>query len=211
MAARHNTAIIGVSHLTKATGPQALLRVSGSLAFVAAARAAYLIAPDPKDPTRRLLLPMKNNLARDTGGLAFRIEPAVVKSTAGDLSTSLIAWESEVVLLTADEALQAGTGSKKISALSEAVDWLRDVLQDGPVPAAKLYELAAVDGIAQKTLQRASREIGVQKAKGSMEDGWYWSLPKMANLSEDGQENGLGTFGEVDHLRDSDDMAEVEI
>src|SRR5579862_3079664 len=44
LASRHSVAIIGVSHLSKAVGAQALMRVSGSLAFVAAARAAYLVA-----------------------------------------------------------------------------------------------------------------------------------------------------------------------
>lgn len=48
LAARHNTAVIGVSHLTKAAGSQALMRVTGSLAFVAAARAAYLVTLDPR-------------------------------------------------------------------------------------------------------------------------------------------------------------------
>src|SRR5262249_30786898 len=40
LAAQHNTAIIGVSHLNKSAGSEALMRVTGSLAFVAAARAA---------------------------------------------------------------------------------------------------------------------------------------------------------------------------
>jgi hypothetical protein len=65
LAARHGTAIIGVSHLNKTAGPQALMRVTGSLAFVAAARAAYLVTSDKQDKSRRLFLPMKNNLGPD--------------------------------------------------------------------------------------------------------------------------------------------------
>ena len=47
LAARYDTAIIAISHLTKAVGAKALMRVTGSLAFVAAARAAYLVTNDP--------------------------------------------------------------------------------------------------------------------------------------------------------------------
>jgi len=38
LAAKHRVAIIGVSHLNKAAGTEVLMRVTGSLAFVAAAR-----------------------------------------------------------------------------------------------------------------------------------------------------------------------------
>ena len=74
MAAESGAAIVCVSHLNKAGGTEALLRVMGSLGFVAAARGAYLVAKDPEDETRRLFLPMKNNLAEDRGGLAFRVK-----------------------------------------------------------------------------------------------------------------------------------------
>jgi len=70
MAAERGVAVVCVSHLTKAGGTEAMLRVMGSLGFVAAARAAYLVAKDPEDPDRRLFLPMKNNIAEDRGGLA---------------------------------------------------------------------------------------------------------------------------------------------
>ena len=63
LAERHNIAIIGVNHLNKGSGP-ALHRSMGSVAFVAAVRAAWLVARDKDDADRRLLLPLKNNLAR---------------------------------------------------------------------------------------------------------------------------------------------------
>jgi hypothetical protein len=109
LAARHEVAIIGVSHMNKAAGTQALMRVSGSLAFVAAARAAYLVTKDPQDKNRRLFLPMKNNLGPDGTGLAFQIEGATVASTAGPLETSRVVWASDPVTVTADEAMEAET------------------------------------------------------------------------------------------------------
>jgi putative DNA primase/helicase len=82
LAAQHGTAIIGVSHLNKSAGTEALMRVTGSLAFVAATRAAYLVAQDPENPSRRFFLRMKNNLGPESAGLAFSIDAATVASRA---------------------------------------------------------------------------------------------------------------------------------
>jgi hypothetical protein len=202
LAARHDAAIIGVSHMTKAAGTQALLRVTGSLAFVAAARAAYLVTVDPQDKTRRLFLPMKNNLGPDATGLAFRIEGATVASSAGLLETSRVLWDSEPVPMTADEAMQAESLPGITSALDTAIDWLRETLADGPVPAEEVFSLAKADGIAKKTLQRASKALKVKKVKAAMTAGWSWSLPpKMAKSAEDAQVSDVATFEEVGHLR----------
>ncbi len=61
----HNVAIVIVSHLNKSPGTKASYRVTGSGAFVAAVRAAWLVVRDPDDETRqqRLMLAVKGNLA----------------------------------------------------------------------------------------------------------------------------------------------------
>ena len=73
LAARRRVAILAISHLRKQQGA-AMHRSMGSLAFVAAARATWLIAKDPQNPARRLMLPLKNNFGTDTTGLAFTIQ-----------------------------------------------------------------------------------------------------------------------------------------
>jgi putative DNA primase/helicase len=211
LAAHHNVSIIGVSHMSKAAGMQALMRVNGSMAFVAAARAAYFVGSDPTDKTRRLFLPMKNNLGPDSTGLAFRIEGATVDSTAGPLETSRVAWESEAVTLTADEAMQAETTPQDTSALAEAIDWLRETLAEGPKPASEIFKLASANGISKGTLNRAKSELGIKPAKAGMGGGWTWSLPpKILKLPEDTQEKNVTTFGDLEHLRDSREV-EVEL
>lgn len=214
LAARRSIAIIGVSHLTKAAGTQAIMRVTGSLGFVAAARAAYLVTTDPQDKTRRLFLPMKNNVGPDTSGLAFRIKGATIPCAAGSLETSAVAWESEPVLMTADEAMETENTPGRASALDAAVNWLRDTLADGPRAAGEVIEQAKAEGIAEKTLQRASRSLQVQKEKGGMKGGWIWSLPpKVANSSEDAQRSDVAAFGKIGHLREREreyDIADSE-
>jgi hypothetical protein len=78
LAVKHKVAVVVVSHLNKGGGGEAMTRVTGSLAFVAAARAAYVVQKDPEDPKRRLFQPIKNNLGVDDTGLAFRIEEKAV-------------------------------------------------------------------------------------------------------------------------------------
>jgi len=188
------------------------MRVIGSLAFVAAARGAYLVTADSQDKARRFFLPMKNNLAPDAPGLAFRIEGATVTSPAGPLETSRVSWESEPVSVTADEAMQAESASGGTSALDTAIEWLRETLADGPVAAKDVFERARAEGITEKTLQRASKDLNVQKAKEGMAGGWEWSLPpKVAKSAEDAHVSDVATFEKIGHLRGPQDgRPEVE-
>lgn len=131
LAARYGVAVVAVTHLNKSGGGPAIYRAMGSLAFTAAARAAWAVSKDKDDPARRLVLPIKNNLAPDAGGLAYRIEGR----GAGDCP--VVAWEPDAVNVSADDALtadarQAGAGT---GALEEATEWLRDFLAGGPQPA----------------------------------------------------------------------------
>jgi putative DNA primase/helicase len=189
LAGHHDVAIIGISHLTKATGMQALLRVTGSLAFVAAARAAYLVALDPQDQSRRLLLPMKNNLGPDTTGLAFRIHPMRIVSPFGEVVTSRVVWDSEFVYMSADEAMQGSERPRRRSAIADIVEWLHGTLLQCPLPAVEIFERAKAEGIAVVTLRRAANAMGIRKEKAGMTAGWVWSLPpKMIKNPEDAQD-----------------------
>ncbi|MFZ4699971.1 MAG: AAA family ATPase, partial [Candidatus Methylumidiphilus sp.] len=69
-----NIAIVGISHLNKTVLQGALQRVGGSGAIAEVARAVWLLEKDKANPSRRYMLPGKNNLAKDTGGLAFSFE-----------------------------------------------------------------------------------------------------------------------------------------
>jgi hypothetical protein len=211
LAAVHGTAIIGISHLNKSAGTEALMRVTGSLAFVAAARAAYLVAEDPENPARRFFLPMKNNIGPDSEGLAFRIESATVQSSAGPLQTSLVVWDSDPVTTTADEVMRT-QAPEHSSALREAEEWLQETLSE-PASAAEIARMAADAGISRKTLRRASESLKIVKEKSGMKAGWVWSLPpKMPIASEDAQRNCMGTFKKIGHLRESvEAIVEVEL
>jgi len=177
LAARHNLAIIGISHLTKTAGEQAIMRVSGSLAFVAAARTAYLVAQDQNDAARRLFVPLKNNLARDGTGLAYRIEGVNVPSLAGKIETSRIVWEPDPVTISADDAMQP-LPPQKASALADAKEWLGEILAEGQSLAAKeLFALAEEQDFSRQTLRRAAASLRIKPKKQGKAGPWVWSLP----------------------------------
>jgi hypothetical protein len=73
LAHTRRLAIVAVSHLRNQQG-SAIHRTMGSLAFLTAARAAWVICEDPANSDRRLLLPVKSNLAGRTDGLAYNVE-----------------------------------------------------------------------------------------------------------------------------------------
>jgi hypothetical protein len=63
--------------------------VTGSLAFVAAAR-IVLLAIEENEGGRKLLLPVKNNLGSKPPGLAYRLAQRIISR---DIVASHVVWE----------------------------------------------------------------------------------------------------------------------
>jgi hypothetical protein len=206
LAARHRVAVVAVTHLNKNAGGAAIYRTMGSLAFAAAARAAWAVSKDKDDPRRRLVLPIKNNIAPDTGGLAYRIEPTGVNGCPA------VAWEPDPVSVTADDALAGERDSGSGSAFDEAKDWLRDVLSGGPQPAADLKDRAKADGIKPRTLDRAKAALEVQATReGYASDGrWMWAMPHSApTTSKERQPQTVAHNGQVGALSEAAEAIEA--
>ena len=176
LAAQYRVAVLAISHLRKSLDGEAILRVSGSLAFVAAARAAYVVTRDPGDATRRLLLPAKNNLGDDRTGYAYRIEPTTV---TGGIATSRIVWAPDVVTVTADEAM-ATPREADAPRRSVAETWLGEILADGPVPVRRIEAEAKEAGMSWATVRRAAEGLEIVTEKTGYEAGWAWRLPNEA-------------------------------
>jgi hypothetical protein len=173
MAAETRVAVLCVSHLRKGEG-QAIYRTMGSLAFVAAARAAWIVTEDNTHPRRRLLLPAKNNLAPDTEGLAFSVEPL------GEDGAPVVTWEPEAVTISADDAMDTGRTKHgpEPCERQEAAEWLRSELASGSRPAKELIDDGKGMGFTERTLQRAFRSIQGKREKRGFSAGWLWSLPQ---------------------------------
>jgi AAA domain len=177
MADRLHVAIVAITHQPKGTGTAAMHRFIGSIAFVAAARAAYIVTRDPDDENRRLFLPVKNNLAPLGKGLAFRLEQRIVAEPG--IVASSITWDAAPVTITADKALAATDVAREgaASPRTEAEEYLRDKLSAGRVPVEEVNEHARALSIAPRTLARARKALGVRTVKDGFGGGWLLSLP----------------------------------
>ena len=181
MAARLRVAVVSVTHKSKGKGNSAINSAIGSVGFTGVARSAFMVDKDPDDQDRRLFLQIKNNIAKDPGGLAFRIGQHLLP---GDIVASAIFWDSERVSFTADEILAANESASERPARREAEEFLHDVLKDGPRPSKDIESEAKEAGISWRTINRAKKTLGIiAERKAENGDGlgrsgrWYWSLP----------------------------------
>lgn len=199
LASKHEVAVVCISHLNKGGGSEAMMRVTGSLAFTATARAAYLVAKDPDIPERRLFTPMKNNLGDDRTGYSFTVESHRLNSV---IETSRIVWGEDAVETTADDALMEPMDGEERSALEEAVEFLRETLAEGPMSAKTIRSDSETAGHSWRTVQRAKQALGVVIEKSGMRGGWQWRLPpKDAKNAEDSQEINVAPSVEFGTLR----------
>jgi hypothetical protein len=171
LAAKHGVAIVCVTHLNKSGSGPAIYRSIGSIAFVAAARAAWAVVKDRDNPRRRLMLPAKNNLAPDALGLAYSLEPYGLNGTA------VVAWEPEPVDITADEAMKPDVGKGAKKERDRARAWLRETLQAGPMLAADVYAQGKANGFRDRAIRFAFDDLDGQRKKSDFKGGWLWWLP----------------------------------
>jgi len=171
LAADHGVTIMAVSHLRK-SGGRAIYRTMGSLAFNAAARAVWGVAKAKDDPSgrRRLLLPIKNNLAADLKGMGYELGP-------GPDGGIVVRWEPDPVQEDVDVVFNDfadGRPGPAPESQREAEEFLLAELADGPRPANDLLVEAKEAGIAKRTLMRAKASLGVEAVKEGFGKGWLW-------------------------------------
>lgn len=171
LASRTGVAILAVMHPNKSETASAVNRTSGSTAFVAIARTVWMFGKDREDEARRYMLPVKNNIADDSAGLAY----SVVAGAGTEIRR--ICWESDPVCLSAEQVFGGGkpAGDRPANA---AAAFLADFLSQGPVASTHVFAAAEEEGLSEKSVRRAAGRLGVQKRKTGMNGNWEWSLPK---------------------------------
>ena len=183
LAETRQVGILGIMHVGKSTDRQARHRVLGSVAFTNAARLVFAIGPDPEDPERRLLLPVKANLCREAPTLAFRLEDAH--------GVAMVVWESgPVENVTADSVLagKRSSGDEDQEDAESVIGMLLDT-EEWPLDAKVALETGRALGIHERTMRRAARKLGIDVRKSGFRGGWRWHRPKAAGKTPDSKDS----------------------
>lgn len=190
LASRLRAAVIGVRHLTKGgQGVKAVHRGNGSIGFSGAARAGFLVAPDPDDPGTRVLARVKGNLSEPPPSLRYGI-------VAGAEGLPVLDWrgastEDAQGLLDGPRRGrgddEAGAADRRAREYESA--FLVDLLRSGPMSWVEIVSAGKVEGFSEHSLRRARADVGLVKVFG--EEGnrtARWMLRPSAMLEETGQE-----------------------
>ena len=162
MAERTGCAIVIIGHMNKASGTKSIYRGLGSIDITAAARSVLLVGRVKSNPSIRVMAQLKNSLAPEGNPIAFEIND---NSSIRWIGTYTITIED---LLLGNETLDEG------GKLSETVDSLSDMLQNGKIACTKIYEYFQNAGVSKRTVDSAKKKLEVKSIK--LTDGWYWSL-----------------------------------
>jgi putative DNA primase/helicase len=189
IAERHGCAIVIIRHLSKSRGGGHALNAGiGSIDFAAAARSVLLVGQDPDDHSQRALVQTKNNLAPIGDGIGYRLEGCCFYWTGA-------------TTLTPERILSLPSNEEERGARSEAVEFLRSLLADGPHPSKEIESEARGAGISESTLRRAKAVLSVRAFKegghfGGGKQKWLWAMPEHVHpFNEEAQKQ------EVEHLQ----------
>lgn len=173
LAEKYNIAVVCVSHNNKSETAKALLRVIGSIAYVATARAVFVVIEDDAVKGKRLFLPVKNNIGNDQTGFAFSIEKHKIGK---NIETSRVSWSDETVTKTADEVLRFQQLPIKQTARGQGKIFLNELLANGPLLVSNIIKESEAAGFSFRTIERAKDELSVISKKDGDNGEWRWHL-----------------------------------
>ena len=172
--------VLLLRHLNKATGGSAMYRGGGSIGIVGAARAAFLVAPDPDDESgqTRVLASIKSNLAVTPPAMTYRLE------SAPDSHVARVVWLGESAHR-ADSLLSAPADAEERTERDEAADWLVGYLADngGTAERKNVFKAARAAGFSEATLKRAKDKARVKHESSGFPRTTVWMLDPVSSVS----------------------------
>lgn len=162
----NGAAILAIRHLRKMKSDKAIYQGAGAIDVIGVARCGLLVAEDPDDPGRKIIAHSKHNLSKRMESIAYRLVDQ------GEDEMPRFEWAGTSTL-SADELTGASSGSST-QPRSEAADFLKELLKDGPVGSKMVEEQAEERGISRRTLNRAKSDLGVVSKQRNRE--WFLSM-----------------------------------
>ena len=201
LASDIDAALVGITHFSKGTsGREPVERITGSLAFGALARVVLIAAKEPEGEDgkegRRILARAKSNIGPDEGGFAYRLEQVAMPGDSSIIAS--IATFGEVIEGTARDMLavaEAEQDDGRSSALSEAEEFLLDLLLDGPLPAKQVQAAARDAGQSWATVRRAKDSLRITSRKDRETGGWMWAANTPDEVRRRQNEDAQGAQG----------------
>jgi len=163
LAARHNTAIVAISHMNKSKGMKTLHRTLGSTAFSAMARCIWQVDQPEGVRKQSAFTWQKSNISPKVPGRYFTVQD------------DRIVW-GEACSRSANAVSQDGLRRRNSSARDAACAWLAGILKDGPLLRADVLRAAEAAGHAGRTVLRAAKRLGVSMQAVKNHNGVRWAL-----------------------------------
>jgi putative DNA primase/helicase len=198
-AEKTGCAVVGITHLSKGTqGQDPIDRITGSLAFGAAARVVLLAFREKNNgepgPGRRVLARAKSNIGPDDGGFFYEIKPTL---PVPGIVTSKITWLGIAEGSAADIIGRAEDthDAEQKTALDEARQFLRETLAEKALSAKEVFKAGADIGISKAAIKRAKLPAGVRSFKEKGGKGrWMWCIndPAKHEKADQGDQGDQG-------------------
>lgn len=168
LAQKYNCAIVFIMHLNKNSGTSATNRTLGSVDFVSIARSVLLVTEDPQDKTKRLLIPVKTNLMKDSEkrALCYKIN-----------DNGSVEWIEDRGYINADDILNQEESSFNKDSIARG--FILGALSKGDLTATELENLVLEKGnislksynITKASLRKEDKIDYYQKDKK-----YFWTL-----------------------------------
>jgi len=171
LAEKYKRTIVAVHHRRKAGSNRAADVVHGSIGYVGVSRTVWLLVADPDNEDRRKFLPVKINAVKRPKGWAFNFR--------GERQETWIEWENKPIDGTADDEVKREQEIARKPKSSEAADWLKGILSNGPMRAADIEKEGHQAGFSWSTIGRASVALNIDKVRQGFGAGgaYTWNLP----------------------------------
>ncbi len=168
IAEEYGCAVLAIRHLSKG-GSKALYRGLGSIDFTAAARSVLTVGQEPVTKQKGMAH-IKSSCAANGVTLSFDIHPDFGFTWSGVSNFTI-----EDLLASPSAAKDDQEDNGNDSRLEEAIEFLYEILGDGPIESKEIQKQAKQASIKWRTIQRAKEQLEFKAFKEG--DVWFW--PKL--------------------------------